>query len=80
MQLLGESGAMTVALCRQTARQSNLAFFGVQNGDQCFGGNDLSKFTNPGTCYKQCAGDAQVNCGGPCSNQIYTTGAAPSGV
>lgn len=67
---------MTVELCKRLARTPPLRFVyaAVQNGDTCFGGNDITQYTNTGTCDSPCTGNNQTVCGGAWVNAIYRTG------
>lgn len=73
MPYLGDYTDVTIDRCVQLARAAGYKYAGVQYSRQCFGGNDISSFTLPGTCNMTCMGDPRQNCGGICSNAIYVT-------
>lgn len=53
---------------------AGLAYYAVQFGGQCYGGNDLKLATSLGTatCTVRCIADISQICGGPWANSLYT--------
>jgi hypothetical protein len=63
---------MTPALC--SAICTGFKFFGVQDGSNCFCGNDYGNQGGKapeGDCDSPCPGDSSAMCGGPFRNSIY---------
>ncbi|WIA38266.1 hypothetical protein OEZ86_001606 [Tetradesmus obliquus] len=57
MPYFGDYTDLTIDKCVQLARAAGYKYAGVQYSRQCFGGNDISSFTLPGTCNMTCMGD-----------------------
>jgi len=68
----GASSTLTVENCAQMC--SGYLFFGVQDGNQCFCGNNYGNFGLSNGCNMACAGNPSQNCGGPWANSVYQQG------
>ena len=66
-----EDSAMTVEMCQSLVRAAGFKYAAVQSTRFCFGGNDISRYINPGNCNTPCAGNQEQNCGGSCVNRIF---------
>lgn len=65
-QLLSMDGPMTPQLCAELAAERSLAYFGLQNGEECWGSNDYSRAVIQGAseqCTTPCSGDNEQTCG-----------------
>jgi hypothetical protein len=62
---------MTQEMCQNLVRAAGFKYAAVQWYRDCFGGNDISQYVDPGTCNTPCAGNAAQNCGGGCRNLIF---------
>jgi hypothetical protein len=71
LELLGSSSSMTIELCAGMASARGFTYSAVQSHQQCFGGNDVSRYSLPGTCNLPCSGNTSQICGGDCANSIY---------
>uniref|UniRef100_A0A7S3QTC3 WSC domain-containing protein n=1 Tax=Dunaliella tertiolecta TaxID=3047 RepID=A0A7S3QTC3_DUNTE len=79
LDYVGRFDSLTPELCSQLAANQGFLYSAVQNGDECFGGNDITEYTTPSEdCDVPCSGDSSLTCGGPCTNQIYSTGCSMS--
>jgi Protein of unknown function (DUF4038)/WSC domain/Putative collagen-binding domain of a collagenase len=71
---LASSGA-TVESCIALAKAEELAYAGLQDGGQCFGGDVLGhELVATSNCKMPCSADSAEICGGPWLNSIYSTG------
>lgn len=78
---LSYAGTLTKTSCANAAAAAGLAFFGMQNGNLCFGGNNLVVAQAQGvsaSCNVACAGDSSQVCGGAGANVIWTTAGRPA--
>lgn len=69
-----ESWAVSVDSCYRAALAKGLKYFGVQLGEQCFGGNELSYAQSLGAstkCSMRCAANYKQICGGANANSVY---------
>jgi hypothetical protein len=73
--IANDEQAMTVEQCKILASQMGFAYAAVQWHSQCFGGFDISQYTEAGTCDRPCSGDSSQMCGGSCTNAMYLTNA-----
>jgi hypothetical protein len=71
LTLLAVKDELTVEFCAERAQAAGYRYAAVQSIAWCYGGNDISKYTEPGTCWMHCNGDPDQQCGGPCSNSMY---------
>jgi len=64
---------MTIAQCRNRAEAAGHLYFGLQDANQCFAGNSLTRATQLGTttCTKRCSGDAAEICGDYGANSLF---------
>lgn len=67
---------MTVEKCALMAAAWGYKFFALQWYYECYGGNDITRYTQPGTCDRPCRGDNRQMCGGACANSIYALAAS----
>ncbi|GLC68280.1 hypothetical protein PLESTF_000671300 [Pleodorina starrii] len=75
-EMYDESANMTIDRCREIARDKGYAYFGVEAGTQCFGGNDMYRAEYNGRsaeCNWRCAGDDSKICGGDWAISVYHT-------
>lgn len=65
--------APNIQTCQRSAVRNQSAYFGIQEGGQCWAGNDLSLATGLGsaTCGMPCSADGTANCGGSLANAVY---------
>ncbi|EFJ47699.1 hypothetical protein VOLCADRAFT_91721 [Volvox carteri f. nagariensis] len=71
---------MSVSYCRGLAKAAGLPYFGVEFGQECYGGSDMARAISHGrnnTCTHRCSGDPSEICGGGWAIDIYET--SPSG-
>jgi hypothetical protein len=73
LSMLASQGDMTIQKCIQMAEDRGLKYAAVQFAVECWGGNDVSKYTSATICTMPCAGNKLQMCGGPCVNGIYAT-------
>lgn len=65
---------MTLELCAQTARSSNVQYFGLEYAGECWSGNTLASTAGPlaeTKCNKACKGNANELCGGPNALSLF---------
>eukprot|EP00966_Prymnesium_polylepis_P268020 6191822-Prymnesium_polylepis.1 len=65
---------MTPTLCSTLC--TGFKFIGVQNGYQCFCGNDYGNAGGKDSetaCSSPCSGNQSIMCGAPVHNSIYAT-------
>ncbi|CAG2184583.1 unnamed protein product [Mytilus edulis] len=64
---------MTLKMCREQCR--GYIYVGLQNGDECFCGNELDVTNYPpkpdAECSRGCSGELNRKCGGPWRSSIY---------
>jgi hypothetical protein len=82
---LGRNISMTRQTCAQAAAAADLAYFGMSDGNQCWGGSNLAMAQSQGVsdkCTAKCAGDQSSLCGGTAANMLYSfdKGTAPTPV
>lgn len=78
LTFLGEDrGGMTIEKCASWAAVRGFRYSAVQWYFQCYGGNDISRYTQPGTCNTPCDGNRGQACGGGCSNSIFVVPGKP---
>lgn len=68
------SASATIESCASLASTAGYSLFALQNGGQCFGGNDLGRAKSLGAsrdCTKACTGNAAATCGGRYANRVY---------
>lgn len=66
--------SMTPSLCAGVCGMSNFMFFGVEYGNECWCGNDITpgaKFVDSSKCNLPCAGDKTTNCGGQLAMSLW---------
>ncbi|KAF5829614.1 hypothetical protein DUNSADRAFT_15833 [Dunaliella salina] len=69
---IASSDTMTPSYCIQAALSQGFSFAALQNGNECFGGNDTSAYNITSlACDVTCSGDTAESCGGGCANAIY---------
>ncbi|XP_076076176.1 sialate:O-sulfotransferase 2-like isoform X2 [Mytilus galloprovincialis] len=65
---------MTLNMCREQCR--GYIYVGLENGNECFCGNQLDVINYPpkldAECNRDCFGDPNRKCGGPWRSSIYT--------
>lgn len=74
------SSTVDVDECRRAAAAQRLLYFGVQDGEQCYGGSDLALARSQGpatSCSTPCKANAQQLCGGRNANNIYQVNLQP---
>ncbi|PAA60591.1 hypothetical protein BOX15_Mlig004080g1, partial [Macrostomum lignano] len=78
---LAGKGKMRIQKCYQLCRQKNMAYFGLQYGNQCWCGNEYGKHggRRASECNKRCSGDSKQKCGASWRNSVYTTGLGNQG-
>ncbi|EFJ47698.1 hypothetical protein VOLCADRAFT_91720 [Volvox carteri f. nagariensis] len=67
---------MSVSYCRNLAKAAGLPYFGVEYGQECYGGSDMERATRLGrssNCTHSCSGDTSQICGGDWAVNIYET-------
>ena len=68
-------GDVTIDICRhQCFVEKEFAFAGVQNGNECFCGNDnppMSNLLPDSACNRPCKGDNTQMCGAAWKNNVY---------
>lgn len=71
-----------VAQCIKLGAEHNLNYVGIQQGDVCYGGNQIPNYVMPETsndnCDIPCSEAGVGNCGGYFYSQIYDTGIRPN--
>eukprot|EP00775_Hariotina_reticulata_P011532 gene11532-11675_t len=68
------NGIVTVASCTKAAQDQGYRYFGLQNGEACFGGNDWASVTKYGprsNCNVSCNGNISEICGGYYAVSVY---------
>lgn len=78
---LSYTGTLTKLSCASAANAAGLAFFGMQNGNLCFGGNNLVVAQAQGVssnCNVACTGDSSQICGGAGANAVWSTSGRPA--
>ncbi|XP_062580890.1 uncharacterized protein LOC134242776 [Saccostrea cucullata] len=67
------SSRMTVDKCRNICTNENTYYYGVENANECFCGNRLTRSVkkNDHDCLKQCRGNSRQGCGGAWRVAIY---------
>lgn len=62
---IASSDTMTPSYCIRAALSQGFSFAALQNGNECFGGNDTSAYnTTSLACDVTCSGDPAESCGG----------------
>lgn len=62
-------------LCIKAAARRGMLYAAVENGLECYGGDDVSAFTSVSSdCTSSCTGETSSTCGGSCAAEIYDTG------
>ena len=70
----GTQGDMTPQKCTSLCLDQGFAYAGVQNGNQCFCGNDRPLNPAPaGDCKKKCDGDSSQKCGAAWRMNVFST-------
>ncbi|KAG2451066.1 hypothetical protein HYH02_004334 [Chlamydomonas schloesseri] len=66
---------MTIERCAALTRASNLTFFGIRNGLDCYAGNEgvwgLRSYDTAAACAVPCAGSASMGCGDATRMSVY---------
>lgn len=65
---------MTADKCASLASKKQFAYFGVENGNECFGADKLpsnADQVDPSTCNRACKGGANYSCGGGGRVDLY---------
>lgn len=70
-------GEMSRDECLQTAIRKNMAFYGLQDGRQCYTGNSFGRWGIANNCNKDCLKDNREKCGGIGANQVYAVNQPP---
>lgn len=70
------TSVVSVKVCAAVAKNLGKAVFGVQNGGECYVGDDLlrAQILGPAACTMPCQGNTSETCGGGYSNNVYTLG------
>ncbi|KAF8060353.1 Wscd1 [Scenedesmus sp. PABB004] len=74
--LLSYGPETTLDACREQAVTAGLRFVGLQNGNECRGGQSPFKFTarypvSGAKCESPCPGNGSQMCGGSCTTSVY---------
>ena len=72
LALVAREDAMTMERCAYLAAAKGFTYFGLQWYKECWAGNDISRYTQQGTCNTPCGGNSQQTCGGSCANSLHT--------
>ncbi|XP_034324268.2 uncharacterized protein [Magallana gigas] len=70
---LTRSSSMTVYKCRDICSKENTYYYGVENANECFCGNSLTRSVrkSDNDCLTQCRGDRSQGCGGSWRVAVY---------
>lgn len=65
--------SMHIEKCVSLCKEKNFSFAGVQNGNQCYCGDEAPIQSAPAReCHLNCAGDTSQKCGGHWRMNVYT--------
>jgi hypothetical protein len=58
--------------CAKITSSDNFAYYSIQDGGQCFGGNSFGKYGNSDNCNKRCTHNTSEFCGGHMTNKVFS--------
>ena len=66
--------------CAKITSSDNFAYYGLQDGGLCFGGNSYGKYGQSDNCNKRCTHNYSEYCGGNMANKVYSKNEQPETV
>jgi hypothetical protein len=71
------AGNMSRDQCMNFALNQNMPFYGLQNGGECWLGNNFGRYGTSTNCNRRCNQNSNENCGGSWANQVYSRNQLP---
>jgi hypothetical protein len=63
--------------CAKITARDNFAYYGLQDGGLCFGGNSYGNYGNSDNCNTRCSNNGSEYCGGNMANKVYSKNSEP---